>query len=378
VRCESSGFRPWKLNHGGSVSLAATQCVPDPGMVFESPDFRSSDWRRVFEDASYRESAMSTFRKYPEIVRLDKRPEILSVRQVVATEKLHGTNFRVFFPAGMTSLDEVRFGGRNEEFAAGDDGFYGGRPVRWFKQQPALMQRLFEVFASHGFADVTVFGEAFGAGIQKGVRYVPGDDVQFRAFDIMVGDNFVTYDLFVQLCEEAGLARVPEVWRGEPSVAAFDALLEQDSVLGKENGVSVERNVSEGVVIRATPLLRDVFGQWLIIKHKSEKFAEVAKRGPSANAVDLTPAQSFAETFVVEGRVTNALGRLRDRGVALENDMADMRVLVPELVGDLLKECSSEWQATITLGVNDKQIRSAVTKSLGSVYRRMLIARASS
>lgn len=210
------------------------------------------------------------------------------------------------------------------------------------------------------------------------MRYVPGDDVQFRAFDIMVGDNFVTYDLFVQLCEEAGLPRVPEVWRGEPSVAAFDALLEQDSVLGKENGVSVERNVSEGVVIRATPLLRDVFGQWLIIKHKSEKFAEVAKRGPSANAVDLTPAQSFAETFVVEGRVTNALGRLRDRGVALESDMADMRVLAPELVADILKECGSEWQAAIALGVNDRQIRSAVTKTLGTVYRRMLIARASS
>ena len=42
VRCESSGFRPWKLNHGGSVSLVATQCVLVPGMVFESPDFRSS------------------------------------------------------------------------------------------------------------------------------------------------------------------------------------------------------------------------------------------------------------------------------------------------------------------------------------------------
>jgi hypothetical protein len=41
---------------------------------------------------------MTTFRKYPELVRLDKRPEILSVKQVVATEKLHGTNFRLFFP----------------------------------------------------------------------------------------------------------------------------------------------------------------------------------------------------------------------------------------------------------------------------------------
>ncbi len=33
-----------------------------------------------------------------------------------------------------------------------------------------------------------------------------------------------------------------------------------------------------------------------------------------------------------------------------------MRVLVPELVADLLKECSSEWQAAIGEGANDKQI----------------------
>jgi Rnl2 family RNA ligase len=315
---------------------------------------------------------MNVFRKYPEIVRLEKRPEILSVRQVVATEKIHGTNFRVFFPAGMTSIAEVRFGGRNEELAEGD-GFYGGRPVRWFKDRPALLQRMFDVLSSHGFSDVTVFGEAFGAGIQKGVRYASSDEILFRAFDVMVGDNFVTYDLFVTLCDQMQLPRVPEVWRGEPTLAALDALLEQGSTEAMNNGVVAERNVAEGVVVRSNPLLRDVFGQWLIIKHKSEKFAEVAKERPSPSA-GAEPAQAFAETYVVEGRVTNALGRLRDRGVAVENDMADMRALVPEIIADLLKEQSPEWQAAIAAGASDKQVRGAVTKTLGTVYRRMLVA----
>ena len=58
--------------------------------------------------------------------------------------------------------------------------------------------------------------------------------------------------------------------------------------------------------------------------------------------------------------------------------MADMRVLVPEIVADLLKECSSEWQSAMAHGVTDKQVRGAVTKTLGIVYRRMLITRASS
>ncbi|HEY2510230.1 MAG TPA: RNA ligase family protein, partial [Polyangiaceae bacterium] len=234
-----------------------------------------------------------------------------------------------------------------------------------------------EVLAAHGLSDVTVFGEAFGAGIQKGVRYVTGDEVLFRAFDLMVGDNFVTYDLFTTLCDEMKLPRVPEIWRGEPSLAAFDALLEQNSAEAVKNGVVAERNVSEGVVLRSNPLLRDVFGQWLIIKHKSEKFAEVSS-APRPAAPDGASGQVFAETFVVEGRIVNALGRLRDRGVAVMDDMADMRVLVPELVGDLLKECSSEWQAAMTEGATDKRIRGAVTKTLGIVYRRMLVMRVAS
>ncbi len=73
---------------------------------------------------------MTLFHKYPEIAGLEKRPEILAVKEVVATEKLHGTNFRVFFPEGMASVEEVQFGGRNDVFTPeqGQD-FYGGRPM---------------------------------------------------------------------------------------------------------------------------------------------------------------------------------------------------------------------------------------------------------
>src|SRR5262245_41362897 len=103
-----------------------------------------------------------TFLKYPDVVTVARRPEIFAVKEVVATEKLHGTNFRVWFPAGMTSLGEVRFGGRNEEFAPGDAGFYGGRPVAWFTSRPELLERMWSVFRERGFSDVIVYGEACG------------------------------------------------------------------------------------------------------------------------------------------------------------------------------------------------------------------------
>jgi Rnl2 family RNA ligase len=314
------------------------------------------------------------FMKYPELVRLDKRPEILSVKEVVATEKIHGTNFRVHFRPGIRSTDEVEFGGRNEELGTDGAGFYGGRPAAFFRNQTALLQRMLDTFASYGFSEVTVFGEAFGSGVQRGVRYVPDDRVIFRAFDIAVGENLVTYDLFVRLADAMGLARVPEIWRGAPSLEAFDALLERPSVEGERNGVKDDSNVAEGVVIRATPLLRDVFGQWLIIKHKAESFSEVAKRDRTPRA-DLSPADDFVRTFVLPGRIENALGRLRDAGIPVVDDMQDMANLVPAMVKDLHKECMNEWNAVVAAGVTDKALRGAVTKAVGSTYRRMLLER---
>lgn len=324
--------------------------------------------------------------KYPEIARLERRPEILAVKQVVATEKLHGTNFRVFFPGGMASIDELQFGGRNEELGTGAEpgratSFYGGRPVAWFKSRPELVAKMMETFAAYGFSDVTVFGEAYGAGVQKGIRYANNDALMFRAFDIAVAENLVTYDLFVELCDKCGLPRVPEIWRGEPSLAAFDALLERLSVEGQNNGVLDDGNVSEGVVIRSNPLLRDVFGQWLVIKHKSEKFAEVAKRDTRSGVLgakprpDVTAATEYAMTFVTPGRITNALGRVRDAGRPVHDGMEDMKELVPAMVTDLLKEAKPEWDAVLAEGMSDKQVRAEVVKTLGIVYRRMLLER---
>lgn len=313
---------------------------------------------------------MSTFHKYPDIVTLPKRPEILSVKQVVATEKLHGTNFRVLFPAGLAGLEDVQFGGRNEVFEPGNQSFYGGRPRRWFKDRPELSERIMAFARERGWSDLIVYGEACGSGIQKGVRYVEGDEVLFRAFDVRIGDNFVTHDLFVEFCEAVGLPRVCEVWRGEPSLAAFDALLERPSLEAERNGVAAIRGVMEGVVIRSNPLLRNVFGEWLIIKHKSQAFAESAR--PVAEAVDRGPVEAFVRTHVLRGRVVNALGRLRDAGVAIKDDMQDMKHLAPAVVADLHKECGEEWQALVGQGFRDGDLRSTVSRVLAGVYRQML------
>lgn len=314
---------------------------------------------------------MEAFLKYPELTTLDRLPEILSVRQVVATEKLHGSNFRAFFPAAMASPDEARFGGRNEIFGPGSDGFYGGRPVRWFRDRPELVARLAEAFRGRGFGDVVVYGEVCGASVQQGVRYVEGGEVIFRAFDVRADGNFVTYDAFAELCDATGLPRVPEVWRGEPSREAFDALLERPSHEAARNGVGAGAEPAEGVVIRSNPLLRDAFGTWLVVKHKAQKFREAQPR-EAREAPAGGPLDEFAATYVVRGRVINALGRLRDEGAALRATMQDMPLLSNALVADLRKECGPELGALEALGFDERAVRNGVSRALAGVYRALL------
>ena len=155
-----------------------------------------------------------------------------------------------------------------------------------------------------------------------------------------------------------------------PTQEAFDALLGLPSVEAKRNGLEGPESTAEGVVIRSNPLFRDVFGEWLIAKHKWGKFAE---KTPTAALPKLpreaTPADLFVATYVTEGRLTNAISRLANRGVVLKNDMTDMPTLITEMIADLHKECEPEWKAT---GMPDSALKGAVSRVLSPLYRRTL------
>lgn len=184
---------------------------------------------------------------------------------------------------------------------------------------------------------------------------------------------------FARFCDKISLPRVHEVWRGEPTQANFDALLEKPSTEGLLNGFGAD-NIAEGVVLRSNPLLRNVFGEWLICKHKSAKFAEVAQAATEKIPRGPTAADDFAAKYVTEGRVMNALGRLHDRGVELTNTilqlplsqvytMKDMPVLLKEVCADLSKDFPEEMAE---LGITEQSIKGNVSRVLGPMYREML------
>jgi hypothetical protein len=282
---------------------------------------------------------------------------------------VHNSNFRLFFPLGIKSIEKIGYGSRDLEYGVGDQKFPLGSVVNKFKANPDLLGSVFEVIQSYGFSEVTVFGEAFGPGIKaKGVRYSTGQEPLFRAFDIMVAQNFVTYDLFCEICDKMRLPRVHEVWRGEPTQANFDSLLEKPSTEGLLNGFGND-NIAEGVVLRSNPLFRNVFGEWLICKHKNAKFAEVATAAVQKIPRGPTAADDFAAKYVTEGRVTNAIGRLHDSGTDLTNTMKDMPVLLGAVCADLGKDYPEEMAE---LGITEQSLKGNVSRILGPMYRGML------
>lgn len=321
---------------------------------------------------------MGEFFKYPHIDGLHKVPEIFSCEEIVATEKIHGTNFRVMFPAKTNDCKTVRFGSRNNEIGLGS-GFYGDGPINWWlKVLREHWGAFLEAISCHfeDGHDVIIFGEWFGTGVHGGVSYYDGDAKDFLAFDVMVGGVLVDHDTFAAFCADVRLGAAPLVYRGKPSVDVLNALLEQNSIVAKVNGVTLEKNIAEGVVIRPTKMKKNHHDQWIMAKHKSTGFAEdnKGKRGPVTAKAYAGPHLLLAERYVTRGRLLNALDRAKENGfIIIQNSMADMQVLPTIVFDDVYLDFLSADDLTEEEKHTDhKALKSAVTRQTAIVYKALL------
>lgn len=171
--------------------------------------------------------AREGFAKYPKIQSVYKRDEkgnflagqyatrelaYLSELPWTWTEKIDGTNIRVHIVRDEIDLQT----GQPMSFE------YGGRtdnaqiPATLIKRldeifrSEEMAERVLEAFGYTGPVDVTLFGEGYGAGIQKGGAYIP-DGVNFTVFDVKVGPWWLREDDVSDVADKLGIARVPYV-----------------------------------------------------------------------------------------------------------------------------------------------------------------------
>lgn len=161
------------------------------------------------------------------------RPEFeyLANNEWIATEKVDGTNIRLTYtPEGL------EIGGRTSK-----------------SQIPARLLAALEPYRSFTLDDISpgasqavLYGEGYGAGIQKGGGiYRP--DPGFVLFDVRVGEWWLRRDDVVDVANRLGIDVVPEVARGN--------LYELCSVVSEGIGSRWGEFTAEGVVaVPSTPL----------------------------------------------------------------------------------------------------------------------------
>lgn len=169
------------------------------------------------------------------------------------TEKIDGTNIRIHWDG-----HQVSFGGRTDN-----------------AQIPApLVNRLNDLFGGEtnaqlfeqkfGETEITLYGEGFGAKIQKGGGLYKSDGVDFILFDARVGDLWLTRDSVEDIGKAFGLRVVPVVRLGDIDDAVKYVKSKPMSTIGTAP--------MEGLVGRPMVEMRDRRGNRIIVKLKVRDF----------------------------------------------------------------------------------------------------------
>lgn len=175
--------------------------------------------------------------------------EFLEDVEWVYTEKMDGMNIRV-----MSEEKRVTFGGKTDR-----------------AQLPAqLVGRLQERFLSNtkmqtmfNETPVCLYGEGYGAGIQKGGKYRPDQD--FILFDVLIGHWWLQRKDVENVAKGLGLDVVPIIGSGTLSDIVAEVKDGITSVWGQF--------LAEGVVARPRVELKARSGNRIITKIKYKDFA---------------------------------------------------------------------------------------------------------
>jgi len=209
--------------------------------------------------------------KYPKIQSVFKRdekgrflmgqyatPEIELLRDVEDwrwTEKVDGTNIRVHYDA---EAGTVHLGGGTDN-------------AQLFAPLVARLQELFPVekFATQGLPTLTLYGEGYGAKIQKGGgNYIP-DGVDFVLFDVRIGNYWLSDENMRDVASKLEIRAVEDV-----QVISIEGILEH---MTHENRVQAISRLSpnakmEGFVGKPVVDLFNRKGERIITKIKYKDF----------------------------------------------------------------------------------------------------------
>ena len=171
------------------------------------------------------------------------------------TEKIDGTNIRCIWKDGKLS-----FGGKTDAAQL---------PVGLINtlQTTVMPDKLRECFIDPDGGEAILYGEGYGAGIQKGSGYSPTK--KFILFDVLVGGKWwLSWENTCDVAQKLGLDVVPYLGEMTLEEASEKVRYGFSSMLG-------EHPPAEGMVGRTVEALFDKKGHRLIVKLKTRDFGPI-------------------------------------------------------------------------------------------------------
>jgi hypothetical protein len=279
---------------------------------------------------------------YLHIDNLYKSQDILLFKRCYALEKVHGTSAHVDYKADREPRILYFSGGESHV-----------RFVALFDEE--LIHR----FVGMGVAQVTVYGEAYGGSCQ-GMKAVYGIDLRFIAFDVQVGESWLSVKDAEQICQALGMEFVPyeEV---STDLADLDRARDAPSIVARRRGTGDDRP-REGVVLRPPLEFTKNNGERVIAKHKADTFAERAtpqKVVDPAKLEVLAAAEAIAQEWVTPMRLAHVLDKI---GVA---DIKDTPKVIAAMVEDVFREAKGEI-------LESKDARAAIGRRTARLFKERL------
>ena len=265
----------------------------------------------------------------------------------VITEKIHGSNISVHFEAGQ----EWRVGKRNSFLSPGDNFYDIWNVLERYREGLEIVQAI----ADRGDGTIRLYGELYGAGVQKGVDYGSEKRVAFfgmKEHDALV--EFITFQRFLPV-------ELPAV----PIIRVVDSL--QEALDYNTEFVSrVGSTLCEGVVIQPLDfVLCDNHGSPFLLKKKNEKFLEMkSEKKPRMVDAAVDSLQQEIGRYVTDARLQNIFSK--EGEIERPNQIGDyIKLMVADVTGDFAKD----YQEFADM---DKGQRGQVLKVVGKLTANLL------
>jgi hypothetical protein len=178
--------------------------------------------------------------------------EYLASNEWLFSEKVDGTNTRIMFDG-----NEISFGGKTDESIL---------PSVLTAHLHDIFDGQLDKFVKIFHDGVCLYGEGYGAKIQKGGGKYNPNGVDFILFDIRIGDWWLTRDTVEDIASNLGLFAVPEIGKG--------TLYDMVEMTRKGFNSKWGEFMAEGIVARPAVEFYGRNGERVITKIKHRDFRE--------------------------------------------------------------------------------------------------------